>query len=95
MCRSGRERDIAFLGGIINYILTNDRWFREYVMAYTNATTIINDDFEDTEDLGGVFSGFDPDEKRYDPDNDCLALRFRKRTIEDACAGRDQSGIVQ
>src|SRR5881227_3054239 len=60
--------DIAFLGAIINYILTNDRWFRKYVMAYTNATTIINDDFRDAEDLGGVFSGFDPTEKRYDPD---------------------------
>ena len=33
--------DIAFLGGLISYILENDRWFREYVMAYTNASTII------------------------------------------------------
>ena len=59
--------DIAFLGGVINYILTNDRWFREYVMAFTNAATIINDEYQDTEDLGGLFNGFDPNDRSYDP----------------------------
>jgi formate dehydrogenase major subunit len=42
--------DIAFLGGIVNYILENGREFREYVRAYTNAAAIVSDDFEDTED---------------------------------------------
>jgi len=51
--------DIAFLGGIVNYILTNERDFREYVVAYTNAATILRDDFEDTEDLDGLFSASD------------------------------------
>jgi formate dehydrogenase major subunit len=60
--------DIAFVGGIINYILTHDRWFHEYVLAYTNAATIINDEFEDTDDLSGIFNGFDPKTKRYDPE---------------------------
>jgi formate dehydrogenase major subunit len=32
--------DIAFVGGIINYVLTNEKYFRDYVLAYTNATTI-------------------------------------------------------
>src|SRR3954464_7078865 len=50
--------DIAFLGGIINYILENDRWFKDYVVAYTNAATVISEEFADTEDLDGVFSGF-------------------------------------
>src|SRR5467141_1911638 len=58
--------DIAFLGGIVNYILTNERWFPEYVNAYTNAATIISEDFRDTEDLCGVFSGFDPETCGYD-----------------------------
>jgi formate dehydrogenase major subunit len=58
--------DIAFLGGIINYILENDRWFPEYVNAYTNAATIISESFEDTEDLDGVFSGLDSKECTYD-----------------------------
>ncbi len=58
--------DIAFLGGIINYVLANEKDFREYVVAYTNAGTILNEDYRDTEDLDGVFSGLDPDERTYD-----------------------------
>jgi formate dehydrogenase major subunit len=59
--------DIAFLGGVVNYILSNELDFREYVLAYTNAATIVNEDFRDTEDLDGLFSGFDPDKRVYDP----------------------------
>ncbi len=59
--------DILFLGGIINYVLQNDKYFHEYVTHYTNAPTIINDQFKDTEELGGVFSGFDPESKEYSP----------------------------
>ena len=43
--------DIAFLGGIINYVLTNELDFREYVVAYTNAANIVSEKFQDTEDL--------------------------------------------
>jgi len=50
--------DVAFLGGLVNYILSNDRWFKEYVTNYTNAATIVEDGFRDTEDLGGLFSGY-------------------------------------
>ncbi len=58
--------DIAFLGGIVNHILTNELDFREYVVAYTNASTIISDEFADTEDLDGLFSGWDPQAGVYD-----------------------------
>jgi formate dehydrogenase major subunit len=58
--------DIAFLGGLINYVLTEEKDFREYVVAYTNASTLVGDDFEDTEDLDGVFSGFDDQRRSYD-----------------------------
>src|ERR1700712_418633 len=58
--------DVVLLGAVINHILANDLWFKEYVIAYTNAATIINDDFKDTEDLGGLFSGFDPATGQYD-----------------------------
>ena len=57
--------DIAFLGGIVNYILENGREFREYVARYTNAGTIINEDFRDTEDLDGLFSGWDEEKHKY------------------------------
>jgi formate dehydrogenase major subunit len=58
--------DIAFLGGIINYVLQNEKYFQEYVLAYTNAAVILTEDFADTEDLGGVFSGLDRQNRYYD-----------------------------
>jgi formate dehydrogenase major subunit len=57
--------DIAFLGGIVNYILEHDAWFEEYVRHYTNGPVIITDDFHDTEEGGGFFSGWDPEERAY------------------------------
>ena len=62
--RSGS--DIAFLGGLINYVLTHDKWFKEYVLAYTNASTIVSEDFVDAEDNGGLFSGYDSQSGSYD-----------------------------
>lgn len=58
--------DIAFLGGLINYVLTHERWFKDYVLAYTNASTIIEEGFQDTEDLDGIFSGYDAESHSYD-----------------------------
>ena len=52
--------DIIFLGALINYVLTHEKYFREYVVHYTNASTLLREDFRDTEDLGGVFSGWRP-----------------------------------
>jgi formate dehydrogenase major subunit len=54
--------DIAFLGGLIKYVLDSPRWnnepfFKTFLRMYTNAATIVADDFKDTEDLDGVFSG--------------------------------------
>ena len=55
--------DIAFLGGMINYALQHDLIHHEYVREYTNASFIINEqyDFEN-----GLFCGFDDQEKTYD-----------------------------
>jgi formate dehydrogenase major subunit len=61
--RSGS--DIAFLGGIIHYILENDLWFRDFVMAYTNIDHIIEDGYGDPEQNDGLFSGFDADTGAY------------------------------
>src|SRR5437867_5840564 len=58
--------DIAFLGGIVNYILENERYFEEYVKTYTNAPVLIEEDFKDTDELDGLFSGWDPETKKYD-----------------------------
>ena len=59
--------DIIFLGGLIHYVLTNNKWFDDYVKHYTNAPFILREDFKDTEELGGIFSGWDEKEKKYDP----------------------------
>src|SRR3954464_2039922 len=58
--------DIAFLGGVVNYILENDRWFPEYVKHYTNAPVIISEDYADAEDADGLFSGWDAEKREYD-----------------------------
>ena len=58
--------DVVLLGALINHVLANDLFFRDYVVAYTNAATLISEDFQDTEDLDGIFSGFDPETGTYD-----------------------------
>jgi len=58
--------DIAFLGGLIRYVLDTESYFKEYVLSYTNAATLISEEFADTEDLDGLFSGYDADTGTYD-----------------------------
>jgi formate dehydrogenase major subunit len=60
--------DIVFLGGIIRHVLEHERYFKDYVVHYTNAPTIIDERFKDTEDLDGVFSGLDPKTGKYEWD---------------------------
>ena len=57
--------DIAFLGGLVSYIIENDKWFKEYVLEYTNASTIVGPEFKDTEELDGLFSGFNEANRSY------------------------------
>ena len=78
--------DIAFLGGLINHVLTQKKYFREYVVAYTNAATIVREDFRDTEDLDGLFSGFDEQGHTYDP-----ASWQYDGVLESAAAGQRDS----
>ena len=49
--------DIVLLGALINHVLSNDLWFHDYVVHYTNAAHLIAADVKATEDLGGLFSG--------------------------------------
>jgi len=80
--------DIAFLGGIVNHILENDLWFHDYVVEYSNAATIVNQDFRDTEDLGGVFSGFDAEKGTYDVGT----WSYQGMTPASAAGQREQGG---
>ena len=58
--------DIVFLGAIVRHIIENDLWFKEYVAHYTNAAAIISEEFRDTEDLDGLFGGWDEKTGKYD-----------------------------
>jgi formate dehydrogenase major subunit len=74
--------DIVFLGALILHMVdkyerilakpeadrdADDRFFLDYLLHYTNAATIISDEYRDTEDNGGVFSGLSATARRYDP----------------------------
>jgi formate dehydrogenase major subunit len=59
--------DVAFLGGLIRHVIETESYFKEYVVNYTNACAIVDESFRDTEDLDGVFSGYDPETGTYDP----------------------------
>src|SRR5262249_25707917 len=58
--------DIVWLGALIRHVLEKEAYFKEYVVAYTNAPVIILPDFKDTEDLDGIFSGWDRENGKYD-----------------------------
>jgi formate dehydrogenase major subunit len=56
--------DITFLGGVINYLLSNDKLQHEYVRHYTNASFIVGENYRFDD---GIFSGYDAEKHRYDP----------------------------
>lgn len=83
--------DILFLGGLIHYVLENGKDFREYIIPYTNASFILPAEFKDTEDLAGVFSGWDEKNKKYSTKSwlyDCCP-EYQRGTEQD---GEDSSG---
>jgi formate dehydrogenase major subunit len=59
--RSGT--DIAFIGGMIKYILEKDKYFKDYVVNYTNASYIVGEKFDFKD---GLFSGFNAEKRAYD-----------------------------
>jgi formate dehydrogenase major subunit len=57
--------DLVFLGAIIHYLLENNAYFHDYVVSYTNAPMIVSEKYQDTEELDGIFSGYDPETQTY------------------------------
>jgi formate dehydrogenase-N alpha subunit len=55
--------DITFLNGVLNYLISNDKYQQEYVREYTNASFLVRDDFDFND---GLFSGWDESKKQYD-----------------------------
>jgi anaerobic selenocysteine-containing dehydrogenase len=63
-CQIRAGSDIAFLSGLLNYAIQNNRFNKEYLVNYTNAALIIKKGFKLPED--GMFSGFDAAAMKYD-----------------------------
>jgi formate dehydrogenase major subunit len=81
--------DIAFLGGLIRHVIEHERYFKEYVVHYTNAATLVREDFKDTEDLDGVFSGLG--EYRGDPQNGFVGQYDTKTWQYEEASPRDET----
>jgi formate dehydrogenase major subunit len=54
--------DIAFFGGLMNYVLQNNLYHDEYVKHYTNASFIVKEGYGFKD---GLFSGYDPAHRAY------------------------------
>ncbi|MFN8485788.1 MAG: molybdopterin-dependent oxidoreductase [Anaerolineae bacterium] len=57
--------DLAFLGGLVRYIIENKRYFEEYVVHYTNAATLLTSEYHHDSETG-LFAGYNPATHRYD-----------------------------
>jgi formate dehydrogenase major subunit len=80
--RSGT--DIPFLGGMIKYLIDNNKIFKEYVVNYTNASFVLGDKFDFAD---GLFSGYNPEKRSYDKSfwafvRDDKGLVVRDMTLE-------------
>src|SRR6266849_791983 len=55
--------DVAYFGGLINYVLENKLYHEEYVKNYTNASFVVKDGFDFKD---GLFTGYNPTTRSYD-----------------------------
>ncbi|CAM3680386.1 formate dehydrogenase-N subunit alpha [Rahnella bruchi] len=77
--------DTAFLLGMINYLITNNKIQTEYVREYTNASLLVREDYAFND---GLFSGFDATKKSYNKDSwhyqlDEKGLAKQDKTLQD------------
>jgi formate dehydrogenase major subunit len=82
--------DIAFLGGVVNYIFEHGAVFEDYVRHFTNGPVIIKRDFQDAEEASGFFSGWNPDDSAYQIDT----WGYNKSTGEAAAGKSEQEADV-
>ena len=72
--------DIALMGGLINYVLENNLFHKDYVANYTNAAFVVNKDFAFQD---GLFSGYDKEKRAYDPATWSYELDAEKKPVTD------------
>jgi formate dehydrogenase major subunit len=95
--------DIVFLGGLVRYAIEHGKVFRDYVVPYTNAAVLLEDELRDTEDLDGLFSGWDDEAGKYDPESWLYRGAAATRTGGEATGheaekgghGKEQGGAAQ
>ncbi|HSB72278.1 MAG TPA: formate dehydrogenase-N subunit alpha, partial [Candidatus Methylomirabilis sp.] len=62
--RSGTN--IVFFGGLISYAIEQGKYFHDYVVAFTNASFLIDPSLKTPTDLEGLFTGYDEAKRGYD-----------------------------
>jgi formate dehydrogenase major subunit len=72
--------DIALMAGLINYVISNNLFHREYVANYTNAAFVVNKDFAFHD---GLFSGYDKAKRAYDPATWSYEVDAEKKPVTD------------
>lgn len=72
--------DIALMGGLINYVIQNNLYHKEYVAHYTNASFLVNQDFDYQ---NGLFSGYQKEKGAYDPATWSYELDAEKKPVTD------------
>jgi formate dehydrogenase major subunit len=104
--------DIAFLGALIHHVLRHhepiflkdeaqrtprERFFADYLLHYTNAATLVTDEFKDTEEdnFAGLFSGFDKEKRHYDAKKWRYDTEPPAKKTEEPGAGRPHSFSAQ
>lgn len=87
--RSGT--DIAFFGGLYNYIIENDLWQHDYVLNYTNASYLLDPNYSFDAETG-FFSGWDEESKKYS--SDTWHYQVESETTWDTSANGDYAWAV-
>jgi len=72
--------NIALFGGLINQVLANNLYHRDYVLQYTNAAFVVNKDFDFHD---GLFSGYQADKRVYNPATWDYELDAQKNPVLD------------
>ena len=77
--------DIVFLGGLISYLIENDRYAHEYVLHYTDAAHLVREGFEFND---GLFTGYDEERHQYDKSTwkwqtDADSIPLKDKTLQD------------
>jgi formate dehydrogenase major subunit len=72
--------DIALMGGLINHVIQNNLYHKEYVANYTNAAFVVNKDFSFHD---GLFSGYQKDKRAYNPATWNYELGADKKPLTD------------